>query len=585
MSTETPSSTPDKKLPMIVDIAIDNKGKKMYQVHETSKLVRKEMPTSTQFSESSSSVHFDSEDKTPVKRILGTILPSLNQKPRIQVSTDFETNHRHDLGSPFKESADPSGPMDSGSTPTSATSSTSGESEKDIWSSEVQDAFEEVLSIVPKNGLNKIKIGGRSCGRNELISDYILAKTGKYRSRKQVSSHIQVIKNMGQKKHLIDLINDGPLFSSPEEFDRNAKAFEDIFTEINLNKSLGVVSKLSLGRKLSLVPERRYSAHLLSAPPKRQRILNDFVAVKNACFSIDSPVVGLSPIFLSLQDDSPMKSLTVKENANVSNRFPGLGEFANSSVPILHTMMRIYSPLQLPSTYSIDSGLKTNYMLDFASQSSGLSSFTSVYSFGTEVLKVNENHFEVNINQPFLLKFWKCFFFQLLQQPSSLDAAFKGITVKQVIYNNSDGPSGVVLKSTVKAVLLWEFSKVDDLKDAISSTSRLFLPPNFGVTTMPRANVNYHHQQPPLMQHFPPSHLEPDLVFPVDPQPQSHEIKSEHLQFHQYQPAAHVQPFIGAYPQPGPPVFHPSANVDLAAVRSDAQFTSQEAFEYGSQFR
>lgn len=575
MSTETPSSTPVKKLPMIVDIAIDNNGKKMYQVHETSKLVRKEMPTSTRFAESAPT---QGEEKTPIKRMLGTLLPtSTNQKPRIEVDTRFEPAPTSRKNSYEDIAANPNN-----STPTSTTSSQAGDSEKDIWSSDVQDAFEEVLSIVPKNGLNKIKIGGRSCGRNELVSDYILAKTGKFRSRKQVSSHIQVIKNMGLKKNLIQLINDGPVFATPDEAEDNARAFEEIFTKINLNKSLGVVSMSNISP--ASLPERRrlLLRSLVSAPKRHKPLFSSFVSVRNSCFSIESQDDGSGPIMLTLQDDSPAKSLTIKENVNVSQRFPGLDEFANSSVPILHTMMRIYSPLQLPPNYSIDNGLKTNYMLDFGqSLPAGLSSFTSVYSFGSEVLKVNEDHFDANVNQPFLLKFWKCFFLQLLLQPYSLDAAFKGITVKQVVYDSVDGPSGLVPKSKVRAVLLWEFTKVDDLKDAISNTSRLFLPPSVGFPTV--SPTNYNHQPPTFQQALPPP-LEHD-VFSSDGHFPSHDFKLE--QQFAYQPVLQMQPYASlSYPPTFQLVYHPSANVDLTSVRSnqEEQFGYQE-FEFGGQYR
>ncbi|KAG0082461.1 hypothetical protein BGZ92_011721 [Podila epicladia] len=66
---------------------------------------------------------------------------------------------------------------------------------EEVWPPDVENAFHEALKVIPKLGRRKILVGGKPHGRNELISDYIFKHTSKKRTRKQVSSHIQVLKN------------------------------------------------------------------------------------------------------------------------------------------------------------------------------------------------------------------------------------------------------------------------------------------------------------------------------------------------------------------------------------------------------
>ncbi|KAI1319349.1 hypothetical protein EDD11_004215 [Mortierella claussenii] len=68
----------------------------------------------------------------------------------------------------------------------------------------------KALEVLPKLGRRKVLVNGKPCGRNELIADFIFQQTQKVRDRKQVSSHIQVLKNT--RKHdpaFLRLLMDG----------------------------------------------------------------------------------------------------------------------------------------------------------------------------------------------------------------------------------------------------------------------------------------------------------------------------------------------------------------------------------------
>ncbi|PLW47353.1 hypothetical protein PCASD_02558 [Puccinia coronata f. sp. avenae] len=145
--------------------------------------------------------------------------------------------------------------------------------DRDIWSEEASRAFNEAIRVIPRLGRAKIlaltQEGRKPFGRNELIADYIYRRTGIVRHRKQVSSHIQVIKNSKKLEP----------YSGPELLDSTNSAQNASFDQCSASWFGGYMSKDVL-ILYPCTPEFPFPSQILQhqAPPQDEMEYLAFLA-------------------------------------------------------------------------------------------------------------------------------------------------------------------------------------------------------------------------------------------------------------------------------------------------------------------
>lgn len=361
-----------------------------------------------------------------------------------------------------------------------------------IWSNDVECAFMEALRRIPHVGRRKITVKGRPCGRNELISEYILRKTGKVRTRKQVSSHIQVLKHLlKDDPEFMELVVEHPpdrqakiAIVSPTFSNNTAGTSEQDARRSSIQSSDIFVFSPNLDNKSSLSPKK-------DDVSRETKIIgsdeNMFMPFNFSMYQLNS-TPQITKVFSQLirpQLESPVKE---KQASKLMGRFQVITQALSTSfpksVPVIYGKAKFNLPLGGPvadgTLFKSDVEFMVN-MDGIPGNASGVnrshqwSSVTKVYTLGNEVLSLIEPiRVQENLSQrtetlslPFANDFWAAFIVGITgksgaKSQKEASRAVNAITMTQEIHVHSASEDSSISPKTLYSVIVWEFEMVTD---------------------------------------------------------------------------------------------------------------------------
>ncbi|KAH0559890.1 hypothetical protein GP486_003593 [Trichoglossum hirsutum] len=379
-----------------------------------------------------------------------------------------------------------------------------------VWPDELEDAFIEALYKVPPIGRRKLSLHRKPCGRNELISEYILKKTGVRRCRKQVSSHIQVLKGfMGNDAEFTKLVTSKESPSSLDEIPFTDSEMARLFTSNNASLESQEYD-LSSGKPSDAGSGFFVDPHFVSSIQASVWPLT--FAVWLQASGQDAALERSLHTYTSLIPERQLPSTSLESFPHWKSRFPHLATLhqdgaVNSQIILFDVSFDMMTILPSNPAY-----LCTQFEIA-SSDAYACHTWecnTKIYKYGKRVRDRSQSVFQVDnldgtskLILPFASNFWSATFtttFNTRQNSSShcsenedveddeAMSAIQGISVVQELFATS-----TIRRSAPKrvALFLWEFKRATP-GEAGGVTWRNLIPPPLRILTNSPSPVHPH---------------------------------------------------------------------------------------------
>lgn len=404
------------------------------------------------------------------------------------------------------------------------------------WPIEVENAFEEAASIIPKQSIKNITICGSKHGRSRYILFYIYYKTGSIRNIGQITSHIQAItknnkddsnnnnnnKDNSSNNDILNLMLNGP--GETEEICEN---FTNIFTKIvkSLPPKLLSGDFKNLETKNQMENQRKEINKLINnnnndnvimntnQPPIRVNIkkfemvyINFKLIDDSHMFSTLSPPSLLFDEINEISIDKDLLNAKYPETYKLLNKEKnGLDNLNNLKIPIIHAKSSMFLPPitknLLNGYYNFSIKLSFNELMKEDNKYGILTIITSKkvliqenFEILNSTISKNKKN-ELITNSKIGTNYWKNYLStkrremiyngndpQLIKlQEKSFELEIQPLKIQQfIIYcgeNNYNDGNNINIDNLnlndVRCILIWRFNKVDNQSQAITTFTKI----------------------------------------------------------------------------------------------------------------